>query len=97
MGAGSSRQRHNDRGGLSSNTRWSREPEGASGAPRREPEDHFEVEEAVHGRGPSNRPEAAKTPRFFSWTRKPSSSPFDGTLCCRSTIAFMAYRRRFSI
>src|ERR1700704_1503669 len=45
-GTGSSWERHNDRGGSSSDATQSREPEGSGQAPRRQSEDHRQMEGA---------------------------------------------------
>src|SRR6202789_1076470 len=58
-GPGSSRVRHNDRGGSSSNTKWSREPEGSGQSLRDQPEDRAQVAKSFVGDRSSDRPEKA--------------------------------------
>jgi hypothetical protein len=57
---GSSRELHNDRDGPSSNTKLSREVEGASSTLQLNPEDYYKVEKAVFDRRPSDWTVAAK-------------------------------------
>ena len=58
-GTGFTRERHDDRDGPSSDTAWSREPEDAGQAPRHQPEDRREVEEAYGRQGSADRPEGS--------------------------------------
>ena len=59
-GPGTAWERHNDRGGPSGDTAWSREPEGPRSPSRDQPEDGRQVEEAGLDGGCADRPEGAQ-------------------------------------
>jgi hypothetical protein len=58
------RERHNDRGGPSSDTAESRELESAGNSLRRQPEDHCQIEEAIIGQRSVNWAESPTLDRF---------------------------------
>ncbi len=86
-GLGSSRQRHDDRGGPSSDPAESSEPEGSFEALRDQPEDGRQVAATGLGRRPAHRPEGSALDGAVTGRRGGPSSPFGITRSCRWTTA----------